>query len=81
MEQKRRGSKVGPKVRRYGEGGKEGNMEMKVDGPLPHEEQQDLIFGGLEYGPVCAFWEFVIPRRMVSDVDSCICIVLASRFS
>lgn len=48
---------------------------------MPHEEQQDLILAGLEYGPGCPFCEFAMPSRMVPEVDSCICIVLASTFS
>ena len=54
---------------------------MGVEGATPHEEQQDLIFVGLRYDPACSFWEFGSPIRMVPDVDSCICIVLASRSS
>lgn len=60
---------------------KEGDVEVKVDGEMPHEEQQDLIFAGLRYDPVCPFWKFEMPSRTVSDVDSRICIVLASRSS
>ena len=54
---------------------------MRVEGAMAHEEQQDLIFVGLRYDPGCPFWGFGIPIRMVPDVDSCICIVLASRSS
>lgn len=54
---------------------------MRVEIVTPHEEQQDLIFVGLRFDPVWSFWEFGIPIRMVPDVDSCICIVLASRSS
>jgi hypothetical protein len=56
-------------------------MGAKIDGAIPHEEQQDLILADLKCDPECPFCEFEIPSRMVSDVDSCICIVLASRFS
>lgn len=56
-------------------------MEIGMGGAMPQEEQQDLIPVGLRCDPVWPFWEFGIPSRMVSDVDSCTCIVLASRFS
>jgi len=47
----------------------------------PHEEQQKLILEGLGCDPVRPFWEFVMPSRTVAEVDSCMCIVLASTFS
>ena len=48
---------------------------------MPHEEQQDLIIEGLGCDPVCPFRECAMPSQTVPDVDSCICIVLASTFS
>ena len=48
---------------------------------MPHEEQHDLIFEGLKCDSAAPFCEFATPSMMVPEVDSCICIVLASRFS
>lgn len=54
---------------------------MNLGGMIPHEEQQDLILEDLWCDPVCPLWEFEMPSRTVPEVDSCMCIVLASTFS
>jgi hypothetical protein len=65
-----------------GNKGLEGRItDMNVGGRMPQEEQQDLIFKGLGCESARPFWEFAMPSRTVPDVDSCICIVLASTFS
>lgn len=60
--------------------GKEENTGMKVDGVMPHEEQDTTLLR-LERGPVRPFWEFEILTRTMSNVDPCVCIVLAPRLS
>ena len=69
-------NREGIRMRRRESGDKDG-----ADGEMPHEEQQDLNPVVLRRDPMCTFWELVIPSRTVSDVDSWICIVLASRSS